>query len=73
VQPGGSAQGAPLTRESLHTATPATRVEEDVPIQDETARYREELRMLVLGFGTGILIAVIFLVYIAIAYAGVLP
>jgi hypothetical protein len=72
VQPGGSA-GAPLTRESLHTSTSATRAEESVPIQDETARHREEIRMLVVGFGTGILIAIIFLVYIAIAFAGVLP
>jgi hypothetical protein len=73
VQPGASAQSAPLTRESLHTDTSATRVEDDVPIQDEEARHREEIRMLIVGFGTGIFIALIFLVYIAIAYAGVLP
>jgi hypothetical protein len=51
----------------------ATRVEEEAPIQDEAGRYHEEIRMLVVGFGTGLLIAFIFLIYIAIAFAGVLP
>jgi hypothetical protein len=63
----------PLTRESLHTDVSAAQPEEEQPIQDSTARYREELRMLVLGFGTGILIAFLFLVYIVLAFSGVLP
>jgi hypothetical protein len=41
--------------------------------QDAAGRHREEMRMLFLGFGTGITVALIFLVYIVIAYSGVLP
>jgi hypothetical protein len=47
---------------------------EDVPdTQDEASRHREEMRMLLLGFGTGITVALIFLVYIVVAYSGILP
>jgi hypothetical protein len=63
----------PLTRESLHTEISDAQPEDEQPIQDSTARYREELRMLMLGFGTGILIAFIFLIYIVLAFSGVLP
>lgn len=42
-------------------------------IQTEAARSQEELRMLLLGFGTGITIGLVFLVYIVLAYANWLP
>ena len=50
-----------------------TAMAEEAPVQDTEAREDEEMRMLLLGFGTGILIAFIFLIYIVIAFAGVLP
>ena len=70
MQPGAS-QSA-LSRQGLQTSPQA--VEADQPlVQDEAAREHEEMRMLMLGFATGMLIAAVFLVYIVIAFAGVLP
>lgn len=39
----------------------------------EMPREREELRLLFLGFGTGITIALIFLVYVVLEFAHALP
>jgi hypothetical protein len=43
------------------------------PIPGEAARRAEEMRMLLLGFGTGLSIAFIFLIYVVFAYAHWLP
>lgn len=43
------------------------------PIPDETARKNEELRMLIIGFATGLTIAGVFLVYVVLDYAKFLP
>jgi hypothetical protein len=40
---------------------------------DDMGREREELRLVIWGFGTGMTIAAIFLAYIVIAYSGFLP
>jgi hypothetical protein len=72
LQPGTGEQSAALSRQSLHTPPPATAVEQ-APVQDEASREREELRMLAVGFGTGILIAFLFLIYIVLSFSGVMP
>lgn len=46
---------------------------EEAPVQSEGERKVEELSMLLLGFGTGLSIAVIFLIYIVFEYAKFLP
>jgi hypothetical protein len=43
------------------------------PIPSLLARQSEEMRMLLLGFGTGLTIAGVFLIYIVFAYAKWLP
>ena len=43
------------------------------PIPTEAARRSEELQMLFLGFGTGLTIAGVFLIYLVFAYAKWLP
>jgi hypothetical protein len=46
---------------------------EEAPVQSEGERKVEELSMLLLGFGTGLSIAAIFLIYIVFEYARFLP
>jgi Tfp pilus assembly protein PilN len=50
---------------------PDTGLADDAPSIEEEQRHRpgEELMMLYLGFGTGLLIAVVFLVYVVLAIA----
>lgn len=43
------------------------------PVQAPAERQAEELRMMLMGFGTGLTIAGVFLVYIIFEYAGWLP
>ncbi|HEX6507471.1 MAG TPA: hypothetical protein VF221_07555 [Chloroflexota bacterium] len=45
---------------------------DEPPIQGDQDRQREELRLLVIGFGTGLAIAGIFLIYIVLAIAKLL-
>ena len=73
MQPSSGQQATPFSRDVLHSSPPAPSIDDEAPIQDEEAREHEEMRMLLLGFGTGILIAFVFLIYIVIAFAGVLP
>ena len=42
-------------------------------VADDVYREREELGLLVVGFATGMTIAALFLVYIVLAYSGLLP
>jgi hypothetical protein len=75
-----------LTEEYVHQAAPeqdqvsAAPAEEPPglpedapPIPTEAARQSEELRMLFFGFGTGLTIAAVFLVYLVFTYANWLP
>ena len=43
------------------------------PAMVEAGRAQEELRMLYAGFGTGMLIAFVFLVYVVLAFAHLFP
>jgi hypothetical protein len=52
------------------TMSPADRPPEP---QAPEERQAEELRMLLMGFGTGLTIAAVFLVYIVFEYAKWLP
>lgn len=45
---------------------------DEPPIQAPEERQREELRMLIMGFGTGMAIAGIFLIYIVLDIAKLL-
>jgi hypothetical protein len=51
--------------------TPVQHVDEP-PIQGPEERQREELRMLILGFGTGLTVAGIFLIYVVLDIAKLL-
>ena len=51
--------------------TPAQQVDEP-PIQGPEERQREELRMLLIGFGTGLTVAGIFLLYVVLDIAKLL-
>ena len=54
------------------TEPPAQQDSDDAGF-DLGARQAEELRVLLLGFGTGLTIAVVFLIYIVLETAGALP
>lgn len=41
-------------------------------VQTEEARAREEMGMLLVGFGTGLSVGLVFLVYVVLALAGLL-
>ncbi len=56
----------------LSSEPPAQQDSDDAGF-DLAARQAEELRVLLLGFGTGLSIAVIFLIYIVLEAAGALP
>ena len=45
---------------------------DEPPIQDPEARQREELQMLVIGFGTGLTVAGVFLLYVVLDIAHLL-
>lgn len=51
--------------------TPAQHADEP-PIQGPEERQREELRMLLIGFGTGLTVAGIFLLYVVLDIAKLL-
>ncbi len=54
-------------------STPPAQQDSDEAGFDLGARQAEELRVLLLGFGTGLTIAVIFLIYVVLEAAGALP
>jgi hypothetical protein len=58
----------------VKVSEPATAAQhfDEPPIQGPEERQREELRMLILGFGTGLTVAGIFLVYIVLDIAKLL-
>jgi hypothetical protein len=57
--------------ESAAAHTSAEQYDEP-PIQGPEERQREELRMLLFGFGTGMLVAGIFLIYVVLDIAKLL-
>ena len=66
-------QHAAIDQNHAPAASQAGLPDDAPPIPTEDARQHEELRMLFTGFGTGLLIAGVFLVYIVFAYANWLP
>lgn len=66
-------ENAATNANHLPATTPNALPDDAPPIPTEGARQNEELRMLFMGFGTGLLIAGVFLVYIVFAYANWLP
>lgn len=45
---------------------------DEPPIQGQEEREREELRMLIIGFGTGLTVAGLFLLYVVLDFAHLL-
>lgn len=64
----------PRTEDRPEMNVPVAPEPEDLPpVQDPAARAREEITMLLIGFGTGMSIAAVFLVYLVFEYAKWLP
>jgi hypothetical protein len=68
-----SVQSAAANQDQPAGQNRTTLPEDSPPIQSESARMSEEMRMLLTGFGTGLAIAGIFLVWVVLTYANWIP
>ncbi|HLJ68304.1 MAG TPA: hypothetical protein VKX16_13175 [Chloroflexota bacterium] len=56
-----------------HGAPGGTALSPGEELETESERKAEEMRMLLLGFGTGLTIAFVFLLYVVLAYGKLFP